>query len=110
LLTVNFVDAVPKPRGVAWLQCPLDLPDHLGCLRCRQQTVVFLLDHAIALAGALFQPIAVEHRDAATSIPDQSSLMLVAGRFGDTLATHAQHVGDQFLRHHELLGLEPIQA
>jgi hypothetical protein len=39
---------------------------------CRQslgkQAVVLLLDHGIALAGALFEPLAIHHRDVAAPV------------------------------------------
>ena len=40
-----------------------------------QQPVVFPLDDRIALAGALLQPRAVEHRDAAARVADQPGLL-----------------------------------
>ena len=56
------------------------------------------------------QPRAVEHRDAAARIADQAQLLQLQRAFGDALAAHAQHVGDQFLRHHQLVAVQPVQA
>jgi hypothetical protein len=54
-------------------------------LSFRQQPVVFLLDHRITLAGALFQTRAVEHRDVAARIADDSGLLELQGTLGDPL-------------------------
>ncbi|MNL28984.1 hypothetical protein D3C87_1506540 [compost metagenome] len=44
------------------------------------------------------------------SIPNEASLLQMAGGLRDAFAPHAQHVGDQLLRHDQFVGLQPVQA
>lgn len=83
------------------------MPAHTGV---RQETVELLLDHRITFAGPRFQAQAIEHLDAATTIFDQPSVLQIAGRLGHAFTAHAQHVGDQLLRHHQLVTDQAIQA
>jgi len=75
-----------------------------------KQAVVLFLDHGVAFAGALLESGAINDRDVAALVADQSGLLQVAGGFSDALAAHAEHVGDQLLRHRQLIGIQPIQA
>src|SRR6202521_793652 len=59
-----------------------------------KQAVVFLLDHAIALARALLEAVAVEDLDVAAPVLDQPGLLQAAGRLGDAFAAYPQHVCD----------------
>src|SRR5450631_4878630 len=75
----------------------------LGSARRGQQAVIFFFYDRVALAGTLFQSRAVEHPDMSARVTDQSRLLQAKRRLGHPFATHAQHVGDQLLRHHKLV-------
>src|SRR5450631_2822702 len=68
-----------------------------------KQSVVFIFDHRVTLASASLQPGAIEHRDMATRIADQAGLLKFQCRLSNAFAAHAEHVGDQFLSHHEFI-------
>ena len=76
----------------------------------RQQAIVFVLDDRVAFAGALRESRPVEDGDAATPIVDEPGLVQVPSRHGDPLASNAHHVGYQFLRHVQLIGVQAVQT
>ena len=53
----------------------------------RQQSVVFLLHHRVALAGAPFECRAVEHRDATARVADQAGLLQLERGLGDAMCS-----------------------
>jgi hypothetical protein len=61
-------------------------------------------------SASLFEAGAIEHRDMATRVAYEARMLQFERRFGDTFATHAQHIGNQFLGHHELVSTQSIQA
>ena len=75
-----------------------------------EQAIVFLLDHGIALAGALFESLTIEHRNLASSVTDEPRLLQVTGRLRDSFAAYTQHIGNEFLRHYEMLRAQAVQA
>jgi hypothetical protein len=86
--------------------CQITLPPSDARLQrklIRQQAVKFSLDHTVALAYALFQFWSIQYDDFAAVVLNQSSCLQLAGCLGDPLATHAQHVRDQLLRHQEFI-------
>ena len=44
------------------------------------------------------------------AVANHAELLQLAGRFGHAFAAHAEHVGDQFLRHVQLVRRQTIQA
>jgi hypothetical protein len=74
-----------------------------------QQAIRLLLDHRIALATHLLEPRPVEHPDTSTAVFDYAQPMQLASRLGDSLAAHAQHIGDQFLGHDQIIGWQAIE-
>ena len=76
----------------------------------RAATIKLLLDHPVALAGLLFEARTIQDPDAAPAVMDQAELLQFSGRLRDTLAAHAEHVGNEFLRHHQLVGGQPVEA
>src|ERR1700694_3137960 len=79
-------------------------------LRGGKQPVVLLSYHAIALAHRPLQGFAVDDRDTAAGVVDDSRRLELAGRFGDAAARDAEHVGNELLRHQELVRLQTIEA
>src|SRR5471032_1026303 len=71
----------------------------LAAAHIRQQTAKFLLDHAITFADMAFQPGPVLHGDMAAPVTDEAARLQAASRLRHAFAAHAQHIGDQFLRH-----------
>ena len=90
-------------RFVAVFQ--IELPGCSDCLLVGQQAGIFLSDHCVALAGAFFKTGSVEDGDTAPGITDQARPLKLQCSFCDALSSYAQHVGDQFLRHDQLVVL-----
>ena len=76
----------------------------------RQQPAIFLLDHRITFAGALIESGPVEHQNTATRIADQTGFLQTERAFGLAFAAHTKHVGNEFLRHHQFIALQAVQA
>jgi hypothetical protein len=72
--------------------------------RTRQEAIGFLSHHGITLATQLFQLGAVQYRDVPTRVADYAELVQLASGFGDAFTAHAEHVGDELLRHDQLIG------
>src|SRR4030095_10775453 len=70
------------------------LPRNIG-----QEPVEFRLDYLIALTRPRLQPRAIYYGDLAPAIMNQPGVLQLPSGLGDTFAAHAQHVGDQLLRH-----------
>jgi len=64
----------------------------------------------VAFADPVFEAWSVRHFDIVVAIADQSGDLQLQRRLGDTGSAHTQHVGDQFLRHAQLIGRQAIQA
>ena len=43
-------------------------------------------------------------------VTDQAGPLQLDRAFGHAFAAHAEHVGDQLLRHHQLVAVQPVQA
>src|ERR1700719_680967 len=71
--------------------------------RMLQEAVALFLDHGVTLATQLFQFWPVQHRDLPAAVFDHAKLLQLAGGFGDAFTTHAEHVGDELLRHGQLV-------
>src|SRR5205085_7728472 len=75
-----------------------------------QQPIEFRLDDLVALAGARLETAAIEHADPSPAVADQPKLLQLPRSLGNAFAAHAEHVGDQFLGHGQLVGLQTIEA
>jgi hypothetical protein len=64
----------------------------------------------VALAAARFEAAAIQHGDQAAAVAYEAGRLQLAGRLGDTFAADAEHVGDQLLRHPQLVGRQPVVA
>ena len=73
-----------------------------------EQTVVFIDHNLVTLADLGFQAFAVQYRDSAADILDQSFFLQMVSGYRNAFASYAEHVGDQFMRHYQLIGLELI--
>ena len=58
----------------------------------------------------MFQALGVQHGNVPAQITDQTGGLQLESRFCHALAAHAEHVGDQFMRHHELVALQAVEA
>src|SRR5436190_24163394 len=83
-------DAFPRP--------------HVG-----KQAAEFAFHHAVALAGARFEPCSLQYGEVTAATLDDAGLLQPAGGLGDAFAAHAQHAGDHFLRHDHLAGGHAIK-
>ena len=74
------------------------------------KTVILPFDDRIALAYPCFQLTAIEYGNVAAAVMDQSRRLQPSSRLRDAFAAHAQHIGNQFLRHRQLVRGQPVQA
>src|ERR1043165_15130 len=65
-----------------------------------EKTVVLVFSDPVTFADRGFETAPVEYLNAAAYVANQPLLLQTSGGCGDALATHTEHVGDQFLRHH----------
>lgn len=75
-----------------------------------QQACGFVAHYGVALAAQLFELGPVDHGDVASAVLDHSQALQLAGGFGDALAAHAEHVGDQFLGHDQLVAGQAVEG
>jgi hypothetical protein len=73
-----------------------------GVLRV-EQTVILPFDNRIALAGLCFQSGSIEYDNVTAGVLNPPLALQLASGHGDTFASHAQHMGNQFLRHRQLV-------
>src|SRR5512143_652061 len=66
------------------------------------QAIQFLLDYAIALAGAGLQSGTIKHCNVPTTIANESGVLQPPGGFRNAFPAHAEHAGHQLLRHDQL--------
>jgi len=52
----------------------------------------------------------VKYRDVATAVTDQPGALQIAGGFSDTFTANAEHAGNQFLRHDQFIGVQPVDG
>lgn len=75
-----------------------------------QKPVALPFDNGVALATATLQAPAVEHRDMARLISDQADSLQFQRSFGHAPTSDAQHVGDELVRHDQIIALQPVHA
>ena len=68
-----------------------------------EQAIELLFDHVVALANPRFQSRSIQHGDVTTVVINQSRSLQFPCRLRDAFAAHAQHIGDQFLGHVQLV-------
>src|SRR6185437_5431896 len=87
---------------------PARRPPPLATRAVRQQPIRFSLDHRIAFAAKLFELRSIQDGDLPARVADGLELLQLTGRFGHPFAAHAEHIGDEFLRHRQLVRGETI--
>ncbi len=75
-----------------------------------EQTVGFCPHHCVAFAAQLLEARAVKHGDMTATVGNHPKPLQLPGRIGHAFAPHAEHVGDYFLRHGELVVGQPIET
>src|ERR1700730_17766621 len=75
-----------------------------------QDAVVRFLDRRITLASSGFQAASVEDRERAAAVADQLAPAQSSGGLGNACTAHAQHVGEEFVRDLELIGVRSIAS
>src|SRR4029077_20863612 len=71
---------------------------------------VRLLDRRVTPASSGFQAAPVEDLEPAAAVADQPALAQRTGGSSNACATYAQHVGHEFMRDMELVGVRPIAS
>src|SRR5260221_4916179 len=101
MLTPVILWAVWPPlpgKSVRWLTKVLRL----------QETFGLLAHDVVALAGAGLEPLAVDDRQPAARIRDQTRLLQHAGGHRDARPAHAEHLGHELLREDHVVFTDPV--
>jgi hypothetical protein len=80
------------------------------CNAVGQQTIRFFLDDRVAFTRASLETGAIHHGNVPTAVFDQPRRLQVSGRLSDAFAAYTEHVGDQFLRHDEVVARQPVET
>ena len=75
-----------------------------------EQTVVFVIDDFVTFADGFFQALPVNYRDSSANIFNQFSLRQFLGSQRDTFAAHAEHIGNQVVRHYQYIRVQTVVA
>ena len=76
-----------------------------------KQPIVFFFNDCVALTAALLQSLTIkDDGNMSSRIANQAGLLQFEGTLPNTFATHAQHVGDELLRHNEFIALQSIKT
>ena len=84
-------------------------PPRTSTSYCERGPIGLRLHHGITLARKLFKLSSVEHRDLAACVLNDAQFLQLAGGFGDALASHAEHVGYELLRHGQSVVGQPVK-
>src|SRR4030095_1272319 len=74
----------------------------------RKERIVFGFDDSVAMTGDCCEAHSIQNQKVSTRITDQVLLLKYAGSLVYTLASHAQHVGQEFLRKSKVIGAHPV--
>ena len=80
------------------------------CARVRGRGGRARLLRRVAVAGLRFQPGAVQCRDPAAAILDESRRLQLSGGCRDALAAYAEQVGNRVLGQRDVVGAKPVHA
>jgi hypothetical protein len=75
-----------------------------------QVAIELVFDNSITLARGFFQLPAVQDLYAAPHITDGPYVLKVTRSHRNPFAAHAEHVGDQFLSHDQLIRIHTVMA
>src|SRR5450759_1904608 len=75
-----------------------------------KEPVVLPSNDVVALAHRVLQGQTIDDRDTAAGIVDDTRSLQLTGRFGDTAARDAEHVGSELLRHQKLVRIQAVEA
>ena len=75
-----------------------------------EQTVIFVINDFVTLAGSFFQSLPVNYRDSSAHIFNQFFLRQLLGSQGDAFAAHTEHIGNKVVRHYQLVRVKAIVA
>ena len=77
---------------------------------CGRETIALHLDHLITFTHRALQAEAVDDCDVTASIMDQSGFLKSMSRDRYSFPAHAEHVGNQFLSHDQLVRCQTVVA
>ena len=75
-----------------------------------EQTVIFVINDFVTLAGSFFQSLPVNYRDSSAHIFNQFSLCQFLGSQCNAFAAHAEHIGNKVVRHHQFVRVQAVVA
>jgi hypothetical protein len=75
----------------------------------RQESVTLPLHDAVALTTESLELGAIQDRDAPPTITDRPELLELSGCIRNSFAPHLQHVGNELVRHQDLVRRESVE-
>src|SRR6185503_3665781 len=75
-----------------------------------EQPINFIFDHSITFADGFFELRAVQDLDAPADVADCADILQVSCGDRNAFAAHTQHVGNQFLRHDQLISFYAVMT
>ena len=102
--------AAPHPQSSRPAACPPSQSGRADLAHCTlaEQSIEFQLGNAVAFAREAFQATAIEDRDVATPVADETGPLQGARRGGDAGPLHPQHHCQEFLREQKLVRLHAV--
>ena len=76
----------------------------------REQAIHLRLDHLVTFTDPRLQAGPIQYGYLAAAVLYQAGSLQVSRCLGDTLATHTQHIGNQFLCHGQLVRGQAVEA
>ena len=64
----------------------------------------------VAFANGFFQPFAVEDLDMTSDVANRSGILQTTRSYGDAFPAYAQHIGNQFLGHDQVVSRHSVMA
>ena len=86
------------------------VPDHLALWHVVQQHVCFLPDHGITFAAQGFELGPVQYLDGSSLVRNDPHFLQFQRRMGHALATHTEHVRNEFLRHGQVVVRQTVHG
>lgn len=75
-----------------------------------EQTVIFVIDDFVTLADRFFQPLPVNYCYRSPIVCNQFFRCKFSGSQRYAFAPHAEHIGNEVVRHHQLIRMKAVVA
>ena len=75
-----------------------------------EQALKLVFDYTVALTDGLFYFLPIENLDVPPVVANRSHILQPTGGDGHAFAAHAQHIGNQCLRHDKFIRRHTVMA